>query len=167
MVLVSRDTRWVSYAAAWNLWNSWSLLTGGVEEAGEGGEGGVAVVDEGIEDARGSGGTRSGGGERGGGGTRSGGGERGDGGARGSGGARGAREGDDIVIGNGCGDEGAVTGFEEDLVARATDAELAVALQTHGDDETVVFAEVAMEGFGDFHHTDIEIRGVDHLDSTV
>ena len=102
-----------------------------MEEAGEGGEGGVAVVDEGIKDARG------------------------------------AREGDDIVIGNGCGDEGAVTGFEEDLVARATDAELAVALQTHGDDETVVFAEVAMEGFGDFHHTDIEIRRVDHLDSTV
>lgn len=125
------------------------LLVGGVEEAGEGGEGGVAVVNEGIEDARGGGGAR------------------GSGGAGGGGEGGEASEGDDIVIGNGCGDEGAVTGFEEDLVARATDTELAVALQTHGDDETVVFAEVAMEGFGDFHHTDIEIRRVDHLDCTV
>ena len=74
---------------------------------------------------------------------------------------------EDVVVGNGSRDEGGMAGREVDLVAGGTDAKRAVALETHRDNETVVFAKVAVEGSGDLHHTDIEIRGVDDLDGTV
>lgn len=71
--------------------------------------------------------------------------------------------GDEVVVGDGGGDEGGVAGGEVDGVAGGTDAKGAVAGETHGNDEGVVFAEVAVEGFGDFHDADIEIGGVDDL----
>ena len=71
--------------------------------------------------------------------------------------------GEDVVVGDGGGDEGGVAGGEVDGVAGGTDAKGAVAGETHGNDEGVVFAEVAVEGFGDFHDADIEIGGVDDL----
>ena len=74
---------------------------------------------------------------------------------------------EDIIVGDGSRDEGGMAGREVDLVAGGTDAKRAVALETHGDDETVVFAEVTMEGPGDLHHTDIEIRGVNNLGGPV
>ena len=73
----------------------------------------------------------------------------------------------DVVIGNGSGDEGAVAFLEKERLTGAADADLAIALDTHRDDETVVFAQVAMEGFGDLHHADIKIGGVDDLDGLV
>ena len=74
---------------------------------------------------------------------------------------------EDVVVGNGSRNEGGMAGREVDLVAGGTDAKRAVALETHGDDETVVFAKVAVEGSGNLHHTDIEIRGVDDLNGTI
>ena len=111
-----------------------------MEETGDfAGEGVGVVVDEGIEDAGSmGGGSRSGGARRGGGG-------------------------EDVVVGDGGGDEGGVAGGEVDGVAGGTDAKGAVAGEAHGNDEGVVFAEVAVEGFGDFHDADIEIGGVDDL----
>ena len=55
--------------------------------------------------------------------------------------------GDDIVVGDGGGDQGAVTFPQQDIVGGAADVDGAVALDTHRDDEAVVFAEVAVEGF--------------------
>ena len=81
--------------------------------------------------------------------------------------AGGVMQGDDIVVGNGGRDKGATALAQENLIASAADADLAVALDAHGDDEAIVFAEVAIEVFGDFHHADIEIGGVDNLDGLI
>jgi len=75
-------------------------------------------------------------------------------------GGAGLRE--DVVVGDGGGDEGAVSLSEPDLVAGGADADGAVALDAHGDDEAVVLTQVVMEGLGDLHHVDIEVRGVDN-----
>lgn len=56
---------------------------------------------------------------------------------------------------------------EQNLFAGAAHAELAVALKTHGGDETVVLDEVAVERLRQFHDAHIEIGGVDNLDGTV
>ena len=78
-----------------------------------------------------------------------------------------AVEGGDVVVGDGGGDEGAVPFPEQDLLAGAAHAELAVALKTHGDDEAVVLNEVAVERLRELHDAHIEIGGVDNLDGTV
>ena len=129
-----------------------------MEEAGdEGGEGVVEIVDESIEET-GRNTSRTGGYT-----SRTG---------RNTGMRRdavisegGLRE--DVVVGDGGGDEGGMAGGEMNLVTGGADAEGAVALDTHGDDEAVVFAEVAVEGTRDLGHADIEIGGVDNLDGAI
>ena len=81
--------------------------------------------------------------------------------------ASGVMQGKDIVVGNGGRDKGTTALAQENLIARAAHTELTVALDAHRDDEAIVFAKVAMEGFGDFHDADIEIGGVDDMDGLV
>ena len=80
---------------------------------------------------------------------------------------RGGMQGEDVIVGNDGWDEGGVTCMKEDFLTSAPDTDLAVTLDAHGDDEAVVFAKVAMEGSEDLHHPDIEIGGVDDLNSPV
>ena len=54
----------------------------------------------------------------------------------------------DIIVGNGGRDKGAVTFAEQNLVACGTYAYTAVTFDAHADDETVIFDEVAMERCG-------------------
>ena len=56
---------------------------------------------------------------------------------------------------------------QHSFLAGATHLDTAVALEAHGDDEAVVFDEVAVHGAVDFHDADIEVGGVDDLDGTV
>ena len=67
---------------------------------------------------------------------------------------------DDIVVGNGGGDEAAVSLGEQDLVSRGAEMEAAGAFEAHGDDEGVVLDEVAMEGGGDLADAYREVGGV-------
>ena len=53
------------------------------------------------------------------------------------------------------------------FLAGAAHLDTAGALEAHGDDETVVFDEVAVHGAVDLHDTDIEVGGIDDLDGTV
>ena len=69
-------------------------------------------------------------------------------------------EGNDVIIGNDSRDEGAMTVREEQRVASGFDAQLAVAMKAHADDEAVVFEEVAVEGTGNLSDTNGEKRGV-------
>ena len=69
-------------------------------------------------------------------------------------------EGNDVVIGNDSRDEGAMAVREEQRVASGFDAQLAVAMKAHADDEAVVFEEVAVEGTGNLSDTNGEERGV-------
>ena len=96
-----------------------------------------------------------------------------------------AVQGDDIVIGDGCRDQGAMALPENNFMVHGEGVMVkgegfmvhgefmspwtndAVTLNAHGDDEAVVFSHVTMEGFGDFHHTDIEIGGIYDLHSPV
>ena len=73
----------------------------------------------------------------------------------------------DVVVGDGGGDEGGGTLPQRNFITCRADAEGAVALDAHGDDEAVVFAEVAVEGTRDLGHADIEIGGVDNLDGAI
>ena len=70
-------------------------------------------------------------------------------------------EGNDVVIGNDSRDEGAMTVREEQRVASGFDAQLAVAMKAHADDEAVVLEEVAVEGTGNLSDTNGEEGGVD------
>ena len=54
----------------------------------------------------------------------------------------------DIIVGNGGRDKGAVTFAEQNLVASGTYTYMAVTFDAHADDETVIFDEVAMERCG-------------------
>ena len=71
-------------------------------------------------------------------------------------------EGNDVVIGNDSRDEGAMTVREEQRVASGFDAQLAVAMKAHADDEAVVLEEVAVEGTGNLGDPNGEERGVDN-----
>ena len=55
--------------------------------------------------------------------------------------------GEDIIIGDGCGYQGAITLLQEYLFACIAYTDLAVTLHAYGDDETVVFAKIAMKRF--------------------
>lgn len=68
---------------------------------------------------------------------------------------------DDIVVGDKGGNEGGVALTQVDGVARLTDADVAVTLYAHGDDERVVLDEVAMEGTCGVDNTYLEVGGVD------
>ena len=81
--------------------------------------------------------------------------------------AGGSLEGVDVIVGNGSRDEGGVTLAEEDLVTSATYTDLTIASDAHRDDEAVVLQEVAMEGSGQLHDTDIEIGGVHDMNGLV
>ena len=81
--------------------------------------------------------------------------------------AGGAMEREDVVVCDAGGDEGAMACLEEDVVTGAAHVKGAVAFEAHGDDEAVVLEEVTVEGLGNLHDTDTEIRGVDNLDGTV
>ena len=76
-------------------------------------------------------------------------------------------KGNDVVIGNDSRDEGAMTVREEQRVASGFDAQLAVAMKAHADDEAVVFEEVAVEGTGNLSDADGEERRVDDKVSLV
>ena len=105
---------------------------GGVEETGElVGEGGGMIVDEGIENERGS------------------------------------MQRENVIVGNDGWDEGGVACMKEDFLTSAPDTNLAIAPDAHGDNETIVFAKVAMERSEDLHHPDIEIGGIDNLNSPI
>ena len=79
----------------------------------------------------------------------------------------GAGDGENIVVGKDSRDEGGVAGGQHSFLAGATHLDTAVALEAHGDDEAIVFDEVAVHGTVDLHHTDIEVGGIDDLDGTV
>ena len=81
--------------------------------------------------------------------------------------AGGAMEREDVVVCDAGGDEGAMACLEEDVVTGAAHVKGAVAFEAHGDDEAIVLEEVTMEGLGNLHDTDTEIRGVDNLDGTI
>ena len=66
-------------------------------------------------------------------------------------------EGNDVVVCYDSRDEGAVALAEDDLVSSAADDDPAVALDAHGDIETVVFQQVTVEGVRDFHHAHIKV----------
>ena len=68
---------------------------------------------------------------------------------------------EDVVVGYAGGYEGGVPLSQTDLVARGTDADGAVALDAHGDDEGVVLDEVAVEGDGGVDDAHGEVGGVD------
>ena len=80
---------------------------------------------------------------------------------------RGSMQGEDVIIGDSGWDEGGVACMKEDFLTSTPDTDLAVALDAHGDDKTVVFAKIAMERSEDLHHPDIEIGGIDNLNSPV
>ena len=73
----------------------------------------------------------------------------------------------DVVIGNDSRDEGAMAVREEQRVASGFNAQLAVAMKAHADDEAVVLEEVAVEGAGNLSDADGEERGVDDKVSLV
>ena len=74
---------------------------------------------------------------------------------------------DDIVVCDGGGDQCAVTFVKGYLVTGASHTDCAIARNTHGNDKAVILAQVSMEGLGDFHHSDIEVRGVNDLSCLV
>ena len=74
---------------------------------------------------------------------------------------------DDIVVCDGGGDQGAMTFVKGYLVTGASHADFAITRNTHGNDKTVIFAQVSMEGLGDFHYSHIEVGGVNNLSCLV
>ena len=58
-------------------------------------------------------------------------------------------------------------GGQHHFLAGAAHLDTAVTLEAHGNDEAVVFDEVAVHGAVDFHDADIEVGGIDDLDGTV
>lgn len=76
-------------------------------------------------------------------------------------------QGEDIIVGDDGWDEGGVSCMKEDFLTSAPDTDLAIAPDAHGDNETIVFAKVTMERPEDLHHPDIEMGGVDDLNSLV
>ena len=62
-----------------------------------------------------------------------------------------------IIVGNGSGYQAAITFSQYDLVPCLSNLYPTVTLDTHGDDKAVVFNEVTMECFRQFHHTNTEI----------
>lgn len=79
----------------------------------------------------------------------------------------GAGDGEDVIICQDSGNQCAISFFQHHFLAGATHLDTAVALEAHGDDEAIVFDEVAVHGTVDLHDTDIEVGGVDDLDGTV
>ena len=72
----------------------------------------------------------------------------------------------DIVVGEGGWDKAGMACTEDDFLLGTfvmAKADATAALDAHGDDEGVVLHEVAMEGFLEVHHSDVEIGGVDDL----
>jgi hypothetical protein len=80
---------------------------------------------------------------------------------------RGCMQGKDVIVGDSGWDESGVACMKEDFLTSAPDTDLAIAPDAHGNDETIVFAKVAMERSEDLHHPDIEIGRVDDLNSPV
>ena len=76
-------------------------------------------------------------------------------------------KGNDVVIGNDSRDEGAMPVRKEQRVASGFDAQLAVAMKAHADDEAVVLEEVAVEGAGNLGDTNGEEGRVDNEVSLV
>lgn len=66
-------------------------------------------------------------------------------------------EGDEVVVSDGGWNEAAVAFVEDDFIACGAHMEFAVATDAHGDNETVVFQQVAMEWLADFKDADAEI----------
>ena len=64
---------------------------------------------------------------------------------------------DEVVVSDGGWNEAAVALAEDDFIACGAYMEFAVAIDAHGDDETIVFQQVAMEWLADFKDTDAEI----------
>ena len=64
---------------------------------------------------------------------------------------------DEVVVSDGGWNEAAVAFAEDDFIACGAHMEFAVAIDAHGDDETIVFQQVAMEWLADFKDTDAEI----------
>lgn len=64
---------------------------------------------------------------------------------------------DEVVVGDGSWNEATVAFVEDYFIACGAHVEFAVAIDAHGDDETVVFQQVAMEWLADFKDADTEI----------
>ena len=79
----------------------------------------------------------------------------------------GGGERDKVVVGKGGWNETAVAFAEDDFIACGAHMEFAVAIDAHGDDETIVFQQVAMEWLADFKDTDAEIWRADDEVGTV
>ena len=75
--------------------------------------------------------------------------------------------GEDVIIGDGGGDQCAMTFFYQHLVACSPNVDFAIALDAGGDDEAVVLAQVSVEGLGDFHHPNVKVGSVDDLNGFV
>ena len=69
----------------------------------------------------------------------------------------GGGERDKVVVGKGGWNETAVALTDDDFIACGAYMEFAVAIDAHGDDETIVFQQVAMEWLADFKDADAEI----------
>ena len=69
----------------------------------------------------------------------------------------GGGERDKVVVGDGGWNETAVALTDDDFIACGAYMEFAVAIDAHGDDETIVFQQVAMEWLADFKDADAEI----------
>ena len=52
-----------------------------------------------------------------------------------------------IIVGNTCRNQGAMSFFQDNLVAGASDSHLASALDTHGNDKTVILTKIPVERF--------------------
>lgn len=75
--------------------------------------------------------------------------------------------GDDVVVGNGSGDEAGVSGLEGDFLARLAQTDAALSLHAHGDDEGVVLDEVAMDRLVHLIDAHGEEGGVNHQAGSV
>lgn len=69
----------------------------------------------------------------------------------------GGGERDKVVVSDGGWNETAVALTDDDFIACGAYMEFAVAIDAHGDDETIVFQQVAMEWLADFKDADAEI----------
>ena len=74
---------------------------------------------------------------------------------------------DEVVVSDGGWNEAAVAFAEDDFIACGAHMEFAVAIDAHGDYETIVFQQVAMEWLADFKDTDAEIWWADDEVGTV